>query len=76
MGMGGSAGDQMYNTAQAGHSPQAKFGNTQTSHDTYGAGAYNTSTSQGSMYQYKTKTRDILDRAKDYVVRKARQDAK
>jgi len=28
------------------------------------------------MFHQKTKTRDILDRAKDYVIRKARQDAK
>jgi len=71
----------MYNTAQNAHGPgipgtQAQHGGTHTSYDTYGGGAYNTSNSQASMFQQKTKTRDILDRAKDYVVRKARQDAK
>lgn len=81
MGMSGSGGDTMYNTAQNAHGPgipgsQAHHGGTHTSYDTYGGGAYNTSNSQASMFQQKTKTRDILDRAKDYVVRKARQDAK
>ena len=81
MGMGGGAGgaDSMYNTQQTGMHGQSAMGASQSAYQTQGAGAYQSGTSQYSMYpprDGKARVRDIIERGKRWVQNDANRKAK